>query len=119
MNATAVLQKFRLLEALPYRRLQGDPMPENNQDLPLEPEEVAAAVRLADEAQANLRNLAMLVIRRLGGTRDAGHPAPEVPQPNYWAEPMPAPDGGTVWKLHEGDQCLGVYDYDRGVCRPC
>jgi hypothetical protein len=38
--------------------MQEDQMPENNDDLPLAPEEVAAAARLADEAQANLRDLA-------------------------------------------------------------
>lgn len=94
-------------------------MLEKEEDLALAPEEVAAAVRLADEAQANLRDLAMLVIRRLGGAGDAGQPGSDLPRPQYWAELMPAPDGGTVWKLHEGDQCVGVYDYDRGVCRPC
>jgi hypothetical protein len=94
-------------------------MPENNEDLSLAPEEIAAAVRLADEAQANLKNLAMLVMRRLGSTGAAGQPTGAVPQPSYWAEILPAPDGGTLWKLHEGDQCLGIYDYDRGVCRPC
>lgn len=94
-------------------------MPEDNQDIPLEPEELAAAVRLADEAQANLRDLAMLVVRRLGGTGDAGQPSAGLPQPTYWAELLAAPDGGTAWKLHEGDHCLGVYDYERGVCRPC
>jgi hypothetical protein len=94
-------------------------MLDKEEDLALAPEEVAAAVRLADEAQANLRDLAMLVIRRLGGAGDTGQSASDLPRPQYWAELMPAPDGGTVWKLHEGDQCVGVYDYDRGVCRPC
>ncbi|MDQ0823269.1 hypothetical protein QFZ79_001011 [Arthrobacter sp. V4I6] len=94
-------------------------MLEKNDELSLAPEEVAAAVRLADEAQANLRDLAMLVVRRLSGRPDPGQTASDIPRPQYWAELMPAPDGGTLWKLHEGDQCLGVYDYDRGVCRPC
>jgi hypothetical protein len=99
--------------------MQEDQMPENNDDLPLAPEEVAAAARLADEAQANLRDLAMLVMRRLGGASEASQPTAGVPQPSYWAEILPSPDGGTVWKLHEGGQCLGLYDYNRGVCRQC